>query len=388
MEEKTTMRRLELVHQPNTYKITIPKEVERKIRLLCREIHNVEWSGILFYRVEGNFEDNSLNIICVDIFQMDEGSSGYTEFNMSPDVMRYMVDHPELLEEGIYQGLIHSHNNMASFFSSTDTSTLQSEGSDTNHFVSLIVNNAGKYTAGITRKAKVKQVVKEEYSYPTWNDNNMSNTREFTVEKEYIQWFNLVINIEGKVDNFENEMLERIKEIRKNKVGRHSNLPFSSNPNYPSRMNSNANTIQSSRVVPVVSANKAPKQASLFEKEEPEVNYEEIKIDKDIVDWIVKQTITCSIIIPNHSNIDINKWVDSMDRLYSKRFGDVKEFEHFASGLVDYLIHYTKDEDALEVADDDEVSAALAFNVIEALKELPSNEWLDKWIEMYEDYLL
>lgn len=274
------------------------------------------------------------------------------------------------------------------FFSGTDTATLQSEGSDTNHFVSLIVNNAGKYTAGITRKAKVKQVVKEEYSYPTWNDNNMSNTREFTVEKEYIQWFNLVINIEGKVDNFESEMLERIKEIRKSKAGRHSNLPFSSNPNYPSRMNSNANTIQSSRVVPVVSANKAPKQAVLFEKEEPEVNYEEIKIDKDIVDWVVKQTITCSIIIPNHTNIDINKWIDSMDRLYSKRFGDVKEFEHFASGLVDYLIHYTKDEDALEVADDDEVSAALAFNVIEALKELPSNEWLDKWIEMYEDYLL
>lgn len=388
MEEKTTMRKLELVHQPNTYKITIPKEVERKIRILCREIHNVEWSGILFYRVEGNFEDNSLNIICVDIFQMDEGSSGYTEFNMSPDVMGYMVDHPELLEEGIYQGLIHSHNNMATFFSGTDTATLQSEGSDTNHFVSLIVNNAGKYTAGITRKAKVKQVVKEEYSYPTWNNNNMSNTREFTVEKEYIQWFNLVINIEGKVDNFESEMLERIKEIRKNKVGRHSNLPFSSNPNYPSRMNSNANTIQSSRVVPVVSANKAPKQASLFEKEEPEVNYEEIKIDKDIVDWVVKQTITCSIIIPNHSNIDINKWVDSMDRLYSKRFGSVKEFEHFASGLVDYIIHYTKDEDALEVADEDEVSAALAFNVIEALKELPSNEWLDKWIEMYEDYII
>ena len=28
----------------------------------------------------------------------------------------YMVDHPELLEEGIYQGLIHSHNNMAKQF--------------------------------------------------------------------------------------------------------------------------------------------------------------------------------------------------------------------------------------------------------------------------------
>ena len=367
------------------YKMIIPEPVEKKIRFLCKEIHNIEWSGILFYEIEGSFENNDLIIKCLDIYQMDIGNGSYTEYTMNPSVASYMLDHDLITA---YQGHIHSHHNMATFFSGTDTRELQDGGKDTNHFVSLIVNNAGKYTAGITRKTKVKQIIKEEYSYPTWNDNNMSNTREFTVEKEYIQWFNLSINIEGKVDNFENEMLERIREIRKNKTSRHSNLPFSSNPNYPSKINSNANTIQSSRVVPVVSANRAPKQASLFEKEEPEVNYEEIKIDKDIVDWVVKQTITCSIIIPNHSNIDINKWVDSMDRLYSKRFGSVKEFEHFASGLVDYLIHYTKDEEALEVADDEEVSSALAFNVIEALKELPSNEWLDKWIEMYEDYII
>ena len=47
------------------------------------------------------------------------------------------------------------------FFSGTDKATLQSEGSDMNHFVSLIVNNAGKYTAGVTRKVKLKQTVNE-----------------------------------------------------------------------------------------------------------------------------------------------------------------------------------------------------------------------------------
>lgn len=113
MEEKKVEKKLELVHQQSIYKMVIPQEVEKKIRLLCREIHNVEWSGVLFYRVSGSFEDKSLTITCVDLFQMDEGTGGYTEYDMSPDVMGYMVDHPELLDAGVYQGLIHSHNNMA-----------------------------------------------------------------------------------------------------------------------------------------------------------------------------------------------------------------------------------------------------------------------------------
>lgn len=109
-------KKLELVHQQSIYKMVIPQEVEKKIRLLCREIHNVEWSGVLFYKVSGSFEDKSLTITCVDLFQMDEGTGGYTEYDMSPDVMGYMTDHPELLDAGVYQGLIHSHNNMSKEF--------------------------------------------------------------------------------------------------------------------------------------------------------------------------------------------------------------------------------------------------------------------------------
>jgi len=117
MEEKKKIKPvLELVHRQDTFKIVIPVEVEKKIRFLCKHIWDVEWSGILFYKVEGAFEDKSLTIRCVDLFQMDIGTSAYTEFNVSPDMAAYMVDHPELLEEGVYQGLIHSHNNMAKQF--------------------------------------------------------------------------------------------------------------------------------------------------------------------------------------------------------------------------------------------------------------------------------
>ena len=96
-----------------TFKMIIPEEVERKIRLLCREIHNIEWSGVLFYEVAGTFEDNNLVITCKDIYQMDIGNGAYTEYTMNPSVATYMLDH-DLMD--CYQGHIHSHHNMAKQF--------------------------------------------------------------------------------------------------------------------------------------------------------------------------------------------------------------------------------------------------------------------------------
>lgn len=397
MEEKKEEKKLELVHQQSIYKMVIPQEVEKKIRLLCREIHNVEWSGVLFYKVSGSFEDKSLTITCVDLFQMDEGTGGYTEYDMSPDVMGYMVDHPELLDAGVYQGLIHSHNNMATFFSGTDTATLQSEGSDMNHFVSLIVNNAGKYTAGVTRKVKLKQTVNEEFTYPTWGDERVSGNRVFTVEKEYIQWFDLSIEIEGVSNDFEEEMLARVKEIRTNKAN-------SNKKNYeirggiPSRYRNypiGSYGSPKGQTVPAGPANTTPikrevKQPTLFDgvNEEFMIDYEQFKLNDEIVDWVVKQTITCSVIIPNSSNIDVEKWARSMDSLYKKRFADKKEFEAFASNFVDFVVNYTEDPEAAAFLDATEMAAVLAYQVIEKLSTLPKNEWLDAWIELYNDYIL
>lgn len=402
MEEKKEKKKLELVHQQSIYKMVIPQEVEKKIRLLCREIHNVEWSGVLFYKVSGSFKDKSLTITCVDLFQMDEGTGGYTEYDMSPDVMGYMTDHPELLDVGVYQGLIHSHNNMATFFSGTDTATLQSEGSDMNHFVSLIVNNAGKYTAGVTRKAKLKQTVNEEFTYPTWGDERVSGNRVFTVEKEYIQWFNLDIEIEGNSNDFETEMLERIKTIRINKTNKR-NIESTKSPycgggykreDYgKSPIGSYGNP--KGQTVPAGPANTTPikrevKQPTLFDNinDEYMIDYERFKLDEKIVDWVVKQTITCSVIIPNSSNIDVDKWAMSMDSLYKKRFADKKEFEAFASNFVDFIVNYTKDPEAAAFLDVTEMAAVLAYQVREKLSTLPKNEWLDAWMELYDDYIL
>ena len=95
----------DLILKRTKYKMFIPKEVENKIGLLLENIRNIEWSGVLFYDIEGSFEDGSLKVICKDILPMDIGNDTYTEWDMNADVVSYIVDHPELV--GSYQGLVH-----------------------------------------------------------------------------------------------------------------------------------------------------------------------------------------------------------------------------------------------------------------------------------------
>lgn len=408
MEEKKEVKPvLELVHRQDIFKIVIPAEVEKKIRFLCKNIWDVEWSGILFYKVEGAFEDKSLTIRCVDLFQMDIGTSAYTEFNVSPDMATYMVDHPELLEEGIYQGLIHSHNNMATFFSGTDTSTLSAEGNDMAHFVSLIVNNAGKYTAGITRKYKCVQTISEKYTYPTWNEEVREGVETFDIEEEKLEWFNLDIVFEDATDNFETEMMERLKEIKESKK---KTVPLykSSCPQYGNNI---APTKEVVSTFPMYKdeyygeegrgwykakevKETSGKQSELpFEEPEEEyfdIPYGIITVDKDIVQSIVRQLVTSSIIISNESAVDVKKWANSMENLYRRRFGSVKAFEYFASNYVDYLINYTYDGDVMAVIsnDDSTMAALLAHDVREELEKLPKNPWLSVYIELMDDYII
>lgn len=408
MEEKKEVKPvLELVHRQDIFKIVIPAEVEKKIRFLCKNIWDVEWSGVLFYKVEGAFEDKSLTIRCVDLFQMDIGTSAYTEFNVSPDMATYMVDHPELLEEGIYQGLIHSHNNMATFFSGTDTATLSAEGNDMAHFVSLIVNNAGKYTAGVTRKYKCVQTVSEKYTYPTWNGEVREGVETFDIEEEKLEWFNLDIVFENATDDFETEMMERIKEIKESK----KKVVTPVYKGYPQYGNYGKNIAPTKEVGSTSPIDKdkyyweegrgwyKAKQLSVKQGELPfdqpeeenlDIPYGVVTVDEDIVQSIVRQLVTSSIIISNESAVDVKKWANSMESLYRRRFGTVKEFEYFASNYVDYLINYTYDADVMiAVNNDDTVMAALlAHDVREELEKLPKNPWLSVYIKLMDDYII
>ena len=383
MEEiKKNVQITNLVQRLGTYnyKLLIPIEVERKIRFTCQKIWNTEWSGTLFFTYEGSFEDDNLVIKCEDIYIMDIGNQTYTEFDMNPDVIAYMTENPKLLDCQL--GLIHSHNNMSTFFSGTDQQTLKEEGIDRNNFVSLIVNNAGTYTAAITRKVKEKKV-KESMSYEFFDKGETQETKEYVKEAEEIEWFNLKIEKECEDTSF-SDIETRLEEIKKAKAAKVIKPISNFNKEKP--------------VVPNQS-NKYTQRTLFDDVKDPYYQkdyilpYDEIALDEDTLKSIVLQIITGSVIISNNSKLDINQWVKSMPALYERRFGKgeegMKSFEAWAESYIEYLVWYVNDNTLTEQGfNEDDSSAIYAYNLVLELDKFPKNKYIECYLNKLEKYIL
>ena len=401
MEEvKQPTKIISLVQKSGTYnyKLIIPAEVERKIRFACQKVWSTEWSGTLFFTHEGSFENNDLVIRCVDIYIMDIGTQAYTEFDMNPDVIAYMTEHSELLD--CQMGLIHSHNNMSTFFSGTDTATLKEEGRDRNNFVSLIVNNAGSYTAAITRRIKSKQV-KESVSYEFFGDGEKHDTKEYVSDADEIEWFYLKIEKEGENYSFP-DMAARLEEIKQAKAERAKKVQ---SPVYQGGYKPVIAYSYGTKVGPANLVKKEvnkPKvtQPTLFDNADDlpfddnySLPYGQVTFDKVTLKSLVLQLITGSIIISNGSKIDITKWARSMPALYKKRFGKgeegMKNFKMWADTYTDYLTWYVTDEKLEELGfDETEICAICAHDMIEELTKLPENDYIKGYIDALQKYLI
>lgn len=402
-ETKQPMKVISLVQKSGTYnyKLIIPAEVERKIRFACQKVWNTEWSGTLFFTHEGSFENDDLVIRCVDIYIMDIGTQAYTEFDMNPDVISYVCENPELLD--CQMGLIHSHNNMSTFFSGTDTATLKEEGRDRNNFVSLIVNNAGTYTAAITRRIKSKQTM-ESVSYEFFGDGEKQDTKEYISDADEIEWFYLKIENEGETFSFP-DMAARLEEIKQVKAEKAKKAQKAQTPVYqggykPVIANSYGTKAGPANLVKKEDNKSKVVQSTLFDNvddlpfdDDYNLPYGQVTFDKVTLKSLVLQLITGSIIISNDSKIDITKWAKSMPALYEKRFGKgeegMKNFKMWADTYTEYLTWYTTDEKLEELGfDETEICAICAHDMIEELTKLPENDYIKGYIDALQKYLI
>ena len=401
MEEiKQPTKVISLVQKSGTYnyKLIIPAEVERKIRFTCQKVWNTEWSGTLFFTHEGSFENNDLVIRCVDIYIMDIGTQAYTEFDMNPDVIAYMTNNPELLD--CQMGLIHSHCTFATFFSGTDTATLKEEGRDRNNFVSLIVNNAGSYTAAITRRIKSKQVI-ESVSYEFFGDGEKQDTKKYVNDADEIEWFYLKIEKEGENYSFP-DMAARLEEIKQAKAekAKKAQAPTYSSGYKPVIANSYGTKAGPANLVNKEDSKPKVTQPTLFDNVDDlpfddnySLPYGQVTFDKVTLKSLVLQLITGSIIISNDSKIDITKWAKSMPALYEKRFGKGEEgmenFKMWADTYTEYLTWYVTDEKLEELGfDETEICAICAHDMIEELTKLPENDYIKGYIDALQKYLI
>lgn len=229
-EEK--LNEVGFVENKNIFKLVIPEIVEKTIREWCALNPSTEWSGTLFYTYEGSFKDNNIVFTVRDFLVSDIGTSGFTSYEVTPEICNYMLEN-DLMD--CNTGLIHSHNSMAAFFSGTDNNTLKSEGCDTCHYLSLVVNNAGKYVARVTRRVNEGIIGKRIVSYQTYGGKTESYEEDIVAKgKDVVEYYNLDINIEGSTSSLKDKIKARYDELKAKIVAPINKVnTYPSYPNYP-----------------------------------------------------------------------------------------------------------------------------------------------------------
>jgi hypothetical protein len=140
-------------------KLLISKELQDQIYWLCNNIHDDEWSGVLFYKIlEGDFGDQNCVVSVEYLYLMDIGSATYTEYDFaSPELISFLMKNPD--KRKMKYGHIHSHNKMGVFFSPTDMDELKSNAPNHNFYLSLIVNNRNEMTAKVAFAVTTEQEI-------------------------------------------------------------------------------------------------------------------------------------------------------------------------------------------------------------------------------------
>jgi proteasome lid subunit RPN8/RPN11 len=209
--------------------LNIPDDALNKIKYLCNKIADVEWSGVLFYTIEGSIkEPASMKVEIKDILPMDKGTSTFTEYNLDNRFVDYMMDNPEAMMWKV--GHIHSHNTMAVFFSNTDMEELHDNSPNYDFYLSLIVNNFMDFKAKIATvgHANIPKIAAVYYANDENGEQYEIDKGDFFVDKKqlYIYDCDITSNVEQiEVDEIFSKKVAHImkpKPVSKPVVKRYS----------------------------------------------------------------------------------------------------------------------------------------------------------------------
>lgn len=403
MKQQETSKTLpQLTKGSATYKLIVPENVEEKIRYLLRKFPSTEWSGVLFVTHKGTFENNDLVITCKDIYPMDLGTAGWTEFKMNEDVAAYMAENIELFDCNI--ALIHSHHSMGAFFSSQDDKMLQQEGNDTNCFVSLVVDTKGQYVARITRKIQTKSEISIKRlgtSYEFFGDGSKTVKQEEAepitkvIDKEVIEYFDL--NVERhETPNTLSYLDDRFEEITQNK----RKASQESKPFIHPILNTSDNNFTD-----WFSNEEKSEKLPFTSTKEPLTEEEDSKLDDAELDWQPDQNkihkalchiITCNFIL-NTEKFNLRQWVrDYMVKVYNRIFCSENSlfdnpFEEWADFSIQFTLDHfnTDDVPGVLLEDIDMFYSIIAQALMTELEEFKNaNKYINYYYSRLEKYLI
>ena len=291
------------------------------------------------------------------------------------------------------------------FFSGTDISTLQSEGNDTNCFVSLIVDTKGTYQAAITRKVTSQKTVtvrnnKASYEFfgegPVLSGFPTESTSE--TNETLIEYFMLDVQIEP-VDNPLSYLDTRFDEIESKKK---ITLPVGEIPNKPlnPKWSNDGSLIRSSAeddedFYSWIHSNRKQsaeaKEAMLFPKEEMgEVDPTKWTPDPTVIHHMVCQLLTCSFIV--NKDIDLKRWVSTnMQRKYDEIFPAEETFTEWKEFILEFLIgnYYLHADVPDELFNDiDTWQGKVAEAICDELGEYEPNYYITAYTDMLMNYII
>lgn len=193
--------------------VKLSSKIQEQIKYLCTKISLVEWSGIIFYTIEGDIENpEELVILPQEILPLDKGTSGFTKYEFGLPVINFMEKHGAMEKDWLI-GHIHSHNNMAVFFSGTDQDELRDNAPNHRFYFSIIVNNRGDIEAKVAvHSSTVVENENIEYSAVNAKGDKYTITNEkLELPKELLYTYDC--NIEREANT---EITEDFKDLVKN----------------------------------------------------------------------------------------------------------------------------------------------------------------------------
>lgn len=202
--------------------LLLSTRIQKQIATAHKECGSVEWSGYLFYSVNGSIENpEKMSLKAEAFYLMDIGTSGYTEYESDPELICDMMEiYPEYANGNWKMGHIHTHHSMNAYFSGTDQEELHDNAPAHNYYLSLIVNFAMNPVAriAILLKSKVRTLIEKEYTFKNEEGvetvNNLN--QDDTIEKEMLGIIDCDIVFEEEENN-DSDFLRILSERTKQK---------------------------------------------------------------------------------------------------------------------------------------------------------------------------
>ena len=178
-----------------------------------------------------NTVDNT-SLMVVDFVLQDVGCQSYTESGLDGETASYYAEHIDELGD-CKVGLLHSHNVMEAFFSSTDTSTFKQQAEQCNNVLSVVVNNAGNYVAMFAEKhtlykdESIVTYTKEKDTWKYMGDKSKEETKNYVTHNDnrhietLIKYWDCEIHKDnncGINEEFEKECIAKYNEIKNNSL--------------------------------------------------------------------------------------------------------------------------------------------------------------------------